>query len=79
MANPPDGAVVPSPCVLAAPWRADAVAVQVDLHRLELRFAATRIVDGAAVQRLANSIHEYGQLVLAALRYRANMAFRTRF
>ena len=34
-----------------------------DLHRLELRLAATRIVDGAAVRRLANSIHEYGQLV----------------
>lgn len=63
MANHLDGAVVPVPCVLDAPWRADAVAVQVDLHRLELRFAATRIVDGAAVKRLANSIHEYGQLV----------------
>jgi len=40
-----------------------AVAVPVDLHRLELRFAPMRIVDARAVQRLANSIHEYGQLV----------------
>ncbi len=38
-------------------------AKQVDLHRLELRFAATRITDSAAVQRLANSIQESGQLV----------------
>jgi ParB family chromosome partitioning protein len=41
----------------------DGQAVQIDLHRLELRFANARIVDGAAVQRLANSIHEEGQLV----------------
>lgn len=38
-------------------------AKQVDLHRLELRFEATRITDTAAVQRLANSIQESGQLV----------------
>jgi ParB-like chromosome segregation protein Spo0J len=38
-------------------------AKQVDLHRLELRFEATRIVDTAAVQRLADSIQEHGQLV----------------
>jgi ParB family chromosome partitioning protein len=37
--------------------------MELELHRLELRFAATRIVDAAAVQRLANSIQEYGQLV----------------
>ena len=49
--------------MLDAPSRSDAVALQVDLHRLELRYAATRIVDGAAVKWLANSIHEDGQLV----------------
>lgn len=38
-------------------------AKQVDLHLLELRFEATRIIDTAAVQRLANSIQESGQLV----------------
>jgi ParB-like chromosome segregation protein Spo0J len=37
--------------------------MELELHRLELRFAATRIVDAAAVQRLANSIQECGQLV----------------
>lgn len=37
--------------------------MEIDLHRLELRFAATRISDAAAVQRLANSIEENGQLV----------------
>jgi ParB-like chromosome segregation protein Spo0J len=44
-------------------------AKQVDLHRLELRFEATRIVDTAAVQRLADSMQEHGQLVacIAAL------------
>lgn len=41
----------------------DALAVQIDLHRLELRFAATRIDDVTAVQRLADSIQECGQLV----------------
>jgi len=38
-------------------------AKQVDSHRLELRFEATRIIDTGAVQRLANSIQEHGQLV----------------
>ncbi|MEN9377861.1 MAG: hypothetical protein RL710_3018 [Pseudomonadota bacterium] len=38
-------------------------AKQIDLHRLELRFEATRITDTVAVQRLANSIQESGQLV----------------
>jgi ParB-like chromosome segregation protein Spo0J len=38
-------------------------AKQVDLHRLELRFEATRIIDTAAVQRLADSIQTSGQLV----------------
>lgn len=37
--------------------------MELDLHRLELRFSATRITDALAVQRLANSIQEYGQLV----------------
>jgi len=37
--------------------------MELDLHRLELRFAAMRIVDAPAVQRLANSIQECGQLV----------------
>jgi ParB family chromosome partitioning protein len=41
----------------------DGLAVELDLHRLELRFAAARIEDAAAVQRLANSIQECGQLV----------------
>jgi len=38
-------------------------AMELDLHRLELRFAAMRIVDAPAVQRLASSIQECGQLV----------------
>lgn len=37
--------------------------VQIDMHRLELRYAATRIEDAAAVRRLARSIQECGQLV----------------
>ena len=37
--------------------------MEIDLHRLELRFAATRISDAPAVQRLANSIEANGQLV----------------
>jgi ParB-like chromosome segregation protein Spo0J len=37
--------------------------MELHLHRLELRFAATRISDAPAVQRLANSIEENGQLV----------------
>ena len=37
--------------------------MELDLHRLELRFAATRINDALAVQRLANSIEANGQLV----------------
>lgn len=36
---------------------------QIDLHRLELRFAATRIVNAAAVRLLTESIRERGQLV----------------
>lgn len=63
VADHPDGAVVPVSCQRAASAHAEAVAVQVDLHRLELRFAPMRIVDAGAVQRLANSMHAYGQLV----------------
>ena len=37
--------------------------MQVDLHRMELRFDDTRIVDMAAVQRMAHSIEERGQMV----------------
>src|SRR5688572_4509870 len=37
--------------------------MELDLHRLELRFAATRMVNAAAVARLADSIQECGQLV----------------
>jgi ParB family transcriptional regulator, chromosome partitioning protein len=37
--------------------------MELELHRLELRFAAMRMADAPAVQRLANSIHENGQLV----------------
>ncbi len=37
--------------------------MEIDLHRLELRFAATRMADAPAVQRLANSIQDNGQLV----------------
>ena len=38
--------------------------MELDLHRLELRFAHLRIVAAPAVQRLANSIEEHGQLVI---------------
>ena len=37
--------------------------VQLDLHRLELRFEATRVADQAAVKRLADSMQESGQVV----------------
>lgn len=39
------------------------LAGEFDLHRLELRFAPTRVEDKAAVQRLADSIQECGQRV----------------
>ena len=38
-------------------------AIQIDLHRMELCFESTRIVDASAVQRLADSIGECGQMV----------------
>jgi len=37
--------------------------MEIDLHRLELRFAALRIDDAPAVRRLAESITAHGQLV----------------
>lgn len=37
--------------------------MEIDLHRLELRFAALRIDDACAVRRLAESIMAHGQLV----------------
>jgi len=36
---------------------------EIDLHRLELRFAGARVVDGSAVERLARSIEAHGQIV----------------
>src|SRR6516164_3409375 len=36
---------------------------ELDLHRLELRFAATRVVEPQAVQRIAASLERCGQLV----------------
>ena len=36
--------------------------LDLDLHRLELRFAGTRLMDGAAVERLARSMAEHGQI-----------------
>jgi ParB family chromosome partitioning protein len=38
-------------------------ATQIDLHRLELRYAATRLVEPQAVERLARSIEQSGQLI----------------
>jgi ParB/RepB/Spo0J family partition protein len=37
--------------------------VEVDLHRLELRFAAARLIEPRAVERLARSIERCGQLI----------------
>jgi ParB family transcriptional regulator, chromosome partitioning protein len=36
---------------------------ELDLHRLELRFAAARLTDGRAVDRIAHSIDRCGQIV----------------
>lgn len=41
----------------------ETAAIELDLHRLELRFASMRIVDALAVQRLADSIEACGQRV----------------
>jgi ParB-like chromosome segregation protein Spo0J len=37
--------------------------LDLDLHRLDLRFADTRLVDGPAVDRIARSIEQCGQIV----------------
>ena len=37
--------------------------LDVDLHRLELRFAFSRLIEPRAVERLARSIEHYGQIV----------------
>ena len=37
--------------------------VEVDLHRLELRFASSRLVEPRAVPRIADSIERCGQIV----------------
>ena len=56
----PDGADAGMPGQgLSAPTGA----IQVDLHRLSLDFAATRIANVPAVRQLADSIRECGQLV----------------
>jgi ParB family transcriptional regulator, chromosome partitioning protein len=44
-------------------WSVPSGARQIDLHRLELRFAATRIANVSAVRQLTESIRESGQLV----------------
>jgi ParB-like chromosome segregation protein Spo0J len=69
VANPPESQTSNDPTAHELDVGGYIGAKQVDLHRLELRFEATRIVDTAAVQRLANSIQESGQLVacIAAL------------
>ena len=41
----------------------DAQCLELDLHRLELRYAATRLVEPQAVERLARSIDKSGQLI----------------
>lgn len=63
MVDHPEAAAETALPVMGAGVPVPGAAVPVDLHRLELRFAPMRIVDARAVQRLANSIHEYGQLV----------------
>jgi len=63
MANPPESQTGNAPSAHEQDVSGYVGAKQVDLHRLELRFEATRIIDTAAVQRLAHSIQEYGQLV----------------
>jgi ParB-like chromosome segregation protein Spo0J len=36
---------------------------KIDLHRLDMRFAATRVADPPAIERLARSIEQNGQIV----------------
>ncbi len=63
MASPPESHTSSAPGAHEQDVGGYVGAKQVDLHRLELRFEATRITDTPAVQRLANSIQEHGQLV----------------
>jgi ParB-like chromosome segregation protein Spo0J len=69
MASPPESQTSITPGVHQQDVGTYVGATQIDSDRLELRFEATRIIDTAAVQRLANSIQESGQLVacIAAL------------
>lgn len=48
---------------VAAVVTATDIAMEMDLHRLELRFAETRLPEPRAVERLAQSIEQCGQLV----------------
>ena len=63
MTNPPESQSRAAPETHKQDVGAYVGAKQIDLHRLELRFEATRITDPAAVQRLAESIQTSGQLV----------------
>ncbi len=45
------------------PASVEPVSPEIDLHRVELRFAGARVVDGGAVERLARSIERSGQIV----------------
>jgi|ERR1039457_3257485 ParB/RepB/Spo0J family partition protein len=59
----PESPISDAPCASEQGLCVQTGATQIDLHRLELRFESTRIIDASAVQRLANSIRECGQLV----------------
>jgi ParB family transcriptional regulator, chromosome partitioning protein len=59
----PDSVTLDVPPVPVQGLPVPAEAIQVDLHRLGLEFAATRIVNVRAVRQLADSIRECGQLV----------------
>ena len=41
----------------------DSQRLELDLHRLELRFASSRLVEPRAVARIAHSIERCGQIV----------------
>ena len=41
----------------------DSQRLELDLHRLELRFAGSRLVEPRAVARIAHSIERCGQIV----------------
>lgn len=63
MTSPPESQSTAAPETHKQEVGAYVGAKQIDLHRLELRFEATRISDPAAVQRLSESIRTSGQLV----------------